>query len=217
MKKITLLFLAITFSLLTLKPNFIKGQTTYPDSEIQIVKEGNYLVFYAMSSLFAFEIHTVTGNEARVLGKPEKLITQWMIASNLTDGNYKVAIVAVNPISDKHAFMRIPIIEFTGVLTFDVLVNDWPHTLTYDSSVGIQTHALNSFILYPNPSSGIFKIKSSENEKTEQILVRDITGRTVFQTKKYVNQIDLSPFGKNIYFLTFKTKEGIYTIKAEVR
>jgi hypothetical protein len=59
----------------------------------------------------------------------------------------------------------------------------------------------NSSVIYPNPSKGYISITSDKS--IEQIMIRDISGRIVYQ--KHLNttstQININAFEDNVYFL----------------
>ncbi|MBK7430580.1 MAG: T9SS type A sorting domain-containing protein [Bacteroidetes bacterium] len=65
--------------------------------------------------------------------------------------------------------------------------------------------------VYPNPSTGKFKVETSEGNKS--IVVLDCTGRNLlqFNTKEKSFTIDISDkFSPGIYFLTVRLGENIY-------
>ncbi|HQW00081.1 MAG TPA: T9SS type A sorting domain-containing protein, partial [Bacteroidia bacterium] len=65
--------------------------------------------------------------------------------------------------------------------------------------------------VYPNPSTGKFKVETSEGNKS--IVVLDYTGRSLlqFNTKEKSFTIDISDkFSSGIYFLTVRLGENIY-------
>ncbi len=61
--------------------------------------------------------------------------------------------------------------------------------------------------VYPNPSTGIFRFNLPENIHVNEIIITDITGRTIlFNTLK--NEIDLSGTAEGIYFYYFVSSGG---------
>ncbi len=72
--------------------------------------------------------------------------------------------------------------------------------------------------VYPNPSSGILKIKFTGFSEA-QISVSDIAGRIVFRKYRFLTlqTIDLSPFGKGIYFVEIRSEHEIFRSKIEIR
>ncbi len=69
--------------------------------------------------------------------------------------------------------------------------------------------------IYPNPTTGIFtiKINSQFSDNNSQIIITDITGKTVM-TKEYIPiQIDISNYTQGIYFVKIKTNNYSITKK----
>jgi hypothetical protein len=60
-----------------------------------------------------------------------------------------------------------------------------------------------SFLVFPNPSEGIFTLKFNELP-TNNIQITDISGRIIEEVRirSEVSKIDLSRYSKGIYFLT---------------
>jgi hypothetical protein len=82
------------------------------------------------------------------------------------------------------------------------------------SPTGINEEELsNSFIIYPNPSIGIFSIKSSENISAIEIV--NLVGEKIYQSaiNSTKSEIDLSKQPNGIYFLQLKTEQGVATKK----
>lgn len=73
----------------------------------------------------------------------------------------------------------------------------------------------NSYIIYPNPTSGLVKIKVNDNENDIFITLSDITGKTIFSKHFDIfNSTELNIDGDNgIYFLNIKTPNSQSTIK----
>ena len=86
----------------------------------------------------------------------------------------------------------------------------------------------NNFIIYPNPSNGIFNLNLEasvrpSSVKPSSVTITDITGKTIYNTSALSDlqtcpsgsesQIDLSNHPKGIYFIKIKTNESIYTEK----
>ena len=70
--------------------------------------------------------------------------------------------------------------------------------------------------VYPNPTTGIFTIKSLQGfENLTRIKITDITGRTIqnFSTSEFQNlsTIDISNFAKGVYILKIETDGKIYS------
>ena len=80
-------------------------------------------------------------------------------------------------------------------------------TWTCYNSTGIEkTNSLNNeFVIYPNPNNGSFSIKSINNSKISNIIVRDITGKNIY-TKSNFNSADINlKVSSGIYFVEIQT------------
>lgn len=88
-------------------------------------------------------------------------------------------------------------------------------------STGIGQYINNdiSFNIYPNPNNGQFTIEINSSEKASDILIRDITGKTIYQKlnlahgKQFSENINLSNQAKGIYFITIRNGDKLYTKK----
>ncbi len=84
--------------------------------------------------------------------------------------------------------------------------------------VGLSPEIENDpFIIYPNPSEGIFTIKG---EKVNAVIVRDVLGKMVYQTPGSNNSsttIDLSHFPSGVYLVTIEHADMAYTKKVVIR
>jgi len=76
-------------------------------------------------------------------------------------------------------------------------------------NTSINNISLENFIqLYPNPGNGIFNLEINVNAQTDVIVqIFDAVGKNIYvdedfkNTKSTINNIDLSKFGKGIYFM----------------
>jgi Secretion system C-terminal sorting domain len=85
----------------------------------------------------------------------------------------------------------------------------------YNFPTGVNNKEKNSMDIeiYPNPSTGIFTIYSSEKF---QFSAYDILGRSILQPVNSLSPstiLDLSPYPKGVYLLSIKTKEKIVARK----
>ncbi len=78
--------------------------------------------------------------------------------------------------------------------------------------VGISNTTSNnqSFMLYPNPTSGNFYVKSNNESLTLMITLFDINGKTVFEKENIrANQpVDISTLAAGIYTVKFTSEKG---------
>lgn len=83
------------------------------------------------------------------------------------------------------------------------------------STIGIKEITLSNDqeIIYPNPTTGIFKIKTEKQTTDAQLKINNVHGQLIFESKEFVKEINLSDHPKGIYFLQIKTNEGTVTKK----
>jgi len=75
----------------------------------------------------------------------------------------------------------------------------------------------SNFMVYPNPSKGLFNIKTVTNQSFD-VMVYDLTGKLIYnkleaQTNDKLYQLDLSSFSTGVYFLNLQTNVGKITKK----
>jgi ELWxxDGT repeat protein len=61
--------------------------------------------------------------------------------------------------------------------------------------------------IYPNPSTGVFNIKSKSQLKDASIKVYSIYGQVFFESNQFVSEIDLSNQPAGVYFIQLKSGE----------
>lgn len=142
--------------------------------------------------------------------------------ANVTTGNRYFAIATYYPPSG------ITVSDVTEIATIPNIITDLTNDVTYSfidikevtinlESVGISESVDNSHSLniFPNPSSGIFKIESA-NIKNASIKVFNILGEEVLQQQNH-NEINLSSFSKGIYFVSFFDGQTVLTRKILIK
>lgn len=101
----------------------------------------------------------------------------------------------------------------TGISKIDDIV------VTATNTVGIEeTIYTNTVNIYPNPSNGFFNIDA--NDAVNEILIYNALGKLILKSNpdKLNNQIDLTSFGKGIYFVNLRYDDNsYYTSKVVVR
>jgi ELWxxDGT repeat protein len=103
---------------------------------------------------------------------------------------------------------------FNGNLYYTVYGNFDNSLWSCGNFVGIQKIQDNQTVsIYPNPSSGIFKIKSDELLKDTSVKIYNTQGQTIFESKRFISEIDLSNQPKGIYFIQIKSEYKIVTKK----
>jgi Secretion system C-terminal sorting domain len=90
----------------------------------------------------------------------------------------------------------------------------------YDPSIitGIEEATKENIFVYPNPSSGKFKIKNIELQMTNyKFEIYNLLGGKIYSNSKFnqptSNEIDLSNSPKGIYFVKIYNGEKFYTEK----
>ncbi len=84
------------------------------------------------------------------------------------------------------------------------------------ASLGIDTFNLNSLAVFPNPSSGIFNIKTNTPIEKATLVVSDLNGRIVHQSKIDVfenHALDLSILQNGVYILKISNGDYNYSQK----
>ena len=89
--------------------------------------------------------------------------------------------------------------------------------ITVNSFVGSQDFIDQIFKIYPNPSSGIFNIDFSENQKNNfKIYVFDLAGRLILRQESknvYKSKIDISEKLPGTYFVKLFLDENEYQFR----
>jgi hypothetical protein len=95
--------------------------------------------------------------------------------------------------------------DFTGALMMRPIVGKWidlPASISENKAIDSE-----KFSVYPNPSSGKFKINSKNNE---EFLVKlyDLSGRELIETESQEKEVDLNGFNFGIYLLKIESKQS---------
>lgn len=150
-----------------------------------------------------------------IYGSTPKTPAQWQSFSNWCPGDViDIREINLGPVTaGNHTFMiTVPTAVFTGAQ------GDFPLSLYFQGktsgwvSVNENNRNIdNLFTVYPNPSNGLFTIGSSTLDA--ELLVTDILGKQIINTR--ITQFEESfHLNKNgVYFITFRTKQGVSTKK----
>ncbi|MFT6200367.1 MAG: hypothetical protein ACJAQ2_002147, partial [Vicingaceae bacterium] len=118
-----------------------------------------------------------------------------------TQGNFwQQASIDARPYIGQNVNFRITVTTGNS-WSGDIAIDDISFV---DKSLGLNEPVSNSsFLVFPNPSEGIFTLKFNELP-TNNIQILDISGRIIEEVKirSEVSKIDLSRYSKGIYFLT---------------
>jgi ELWxxDGT repeat protein len=76
--------------------------------------------------------------------------------------------------------------------------------------VGVQTlYDDNKIQIYPNPSSGIVKIKNTISLQNAKIKVFNIHSQIIFESNQFIDEIDLSNQPKGVYFIQINAENKV--------
>jgi hypothetical protein len=123
-------------------------------------------------------------------------------------------ISAANTVDFTKPVLYTIVAEDGSFVTYTVYVDVQPK-----STLGIEEQDQNIVSIYPNPSTGLFTLKATNGNVFVSIM--DAQGRVVFnqEVTSYAGeemQLDLSHFGKGIYFATVQNNESTKILKLEV-
>ncbi|MCX6290636.1 MAG: T9SS type A sorting domain-containing protein [Bacteroidetes bacterium] len=80
-------------------------------------------------------------------------------------------------------------------------------------TVGIEDLHQTSFVIYPNPVSGILHLSFADITKVEQVRIYDVYGEELNRYNKTVRSINFSNYRKGIYFLELTDTDGNRLVK----
>lgn len=83
--------------------------------------------------------------------------------------------------------------------------NKLVRTVELNFPVGLNDIVSNSFMIYPNPNSGVFYIRNNNNFLNARVKVYDIANRELMQTQIYSTDsdksIDMTNYNNGVYFI----------------
>lgn len=91
----------------------------------------------------------------------------------------------------------------------------WIDDITFPAQtiiLDVESHSESDACIYPNPTNGIINIDS---EGLENVSVMNALGQIIYSSSE--TQIDLSKYGKGLYFVQIQTNKGIETEKIIVK
>ena len=93
----------------------------------------------------------------------------------------------------------------------------WSITTTLDEvdpNLSVSEVVENSlFKVYPNPTDGFINISSSVDITITNTVIYDLTGKTLYQSKQNLHQLDVSSFPSGIYILNLTSDKGSASYK----
>ncbi|MCB0463633.1 MAG: T9SS type A sorting domain-containing protein [Flavobacteriaceae bacterium] len=84
---------------------------------------------------------------------------------------------------------------------------------TINPDLGVEESLLQSIVIHPNPVKNVVNITSSIDLIITNTVIYDLTGKTVYQSKDNLKQLDVSGFSSGIYLLNLTTDKGSASYK----
>jgi len=179
------------------------------------MKEGNYI----SNPPIPENGMTYTSNEELGLGT-EIGTTGWFCVTNDISENAFSETTVVNGVE-----YTVMVCEYFGREGKEVYLTETSTDnlilVIGDNSGKIEKIPSKNISIYPNPTSGKVTLKidqeTTSNNQISDISISNITGKVIYnkqfsiQTNKI--ELDLSDYGKGLYFVKIKTNEGIITKK----
>ena len=88
-----------------------------------------------------------------------------------------------------------------------------------EPQVGISEiiNSRDSFIIYPNPNSGVFNLKYDVLLKDANVKIFNTQGQTIYESNQFVSEINISNQPKGIYFIQINSDKKIINKKVIVQ
>jgi hypothetical protein len=74
-------------------------------------------------------------------------------------------------------------------------------------STSVSVTTTEEFMIFPNPTNGVFSITSKNNMTPKSVSVYNLNG-VIMDVKGSVNEIDLSNLSKGVYTIRIQTDNG---------
>ena len=134
----------------------------------------------------------------------------------LTDSVYNVCMFIQNIYGDSCSFCHLIGIDTAGniIRTGGFTINIHLPTL---SNISIHSNLETNTIIYPNPSTGIFKIASDNSFSSVEVI--DMMGKEILKLEtpdKQVNELDLSNQPNGIYIVKLHSKNKTITKRISI-
>ena len=89
--------------------------------------------------------------------------------------------------------------------------------MTLDNPEFNENELKNNVVLYPNPTTGTFHIKTPDNSQISQVKIYDLLGKEMSFSTQNNSELDLSSLNDGIYLVKVYTDNSIYTSKIVVK
>ncbi|MGB2685320.1 MAG: T9SS type A sorting domain-containing protein, partial [Olleya sp.] len=134
-------------------------------------------------------------------------------AQSATMSEYSYDLTALNAetsIMFRFVFQSDQAVQEEGVIIDNFVIRG-------TDNLSVDQFETNNFMVYPNPSKGLFNIKTLSNQSFD-VVVYDLTGKLIYnkleaKTNNNLYQLDLSSFSTGVYFLNLQTNVGRITKK----
>jgi len=104
---------------------------------------------------------------------------------------------------------------FTVTVTAEDGVTKQEYEITVNRMLGInEAIEGEDIIIYPNPTTGAFKVQEFKSSRVQSVEIFDVYGRKIQSfTPSVLQSINISGFSSGIYFIKISTETGIITKK----
>jgi len=96
-----------------------------------------------------------------------------------------------------------------------------PSNLSSENNLGITTHILNTFNIYPNPNTGKFYFDLKEQKSKIHVDIYNVWGKKIYESSTLlplpINEIDFSSQPKGVYFVKINDGEMSQTEKIMIQ
>jgi len=137
----------------------------------------------------------------------------------LPEGTTEVPEVAGVPVDENERVIVVPAVELPGTTTVDVFAEDLQthkqYSINFTVAVGIDESLATCVRAYPNPSSGLIKVKGLEGAS---VRVLDLSGKVVFENQDFTgNRLDLTELENGVYLLSAELNDqSVYRTKITI-
>ncbi|MEC5167379.1 hypothetical protein RCH18_003134, partial [Flavobacterium sp. PL11] len=87
------------------------------------------------------------------------------------------------------------------------------HMFTVNEALSVNENLLREAMVYPNPTTGVFNIKISNDESIQKVEIVDMSGKKVATVTENTSQIDVSHLSNGTYILKVSNGNYNYTQK----
>jgi hypothetical protein len=156
---------------------------------------------------------TGEGEDAHASGDTNATIREYAYDFVLNAGNGETDLTGATNIMFRFALHSDASVNEEGVILDDFVING--------VVLGIEDLAQNEFMVYPNPSSGVFKIRYNGQASQMNFNVYDVTGKRVHtesaQQFSEEYRLNLEQLSGGVYFLELRNDNKVTTKKIMIK